>query len=109
MRFCRFDDNRLGLVEATSVRDVTAALDVLPAARYPYPTYDVLIAHLDEVGARARQLAPSAPVLALDRVTLRSPVANPGKLVGCADGRALGKQHPSPGPAEQACHPGPDR
>jgi 2-keto-4-pentenoate hydratase/2-oxohepta-3-ene-1,7-dioic acid hydratase in catechol pathway len=81
MRFCRFNDNRLGLVEGTSVRDVTAALDVLPAARYPYPAHDVFIAHLDEVAARAKTLAPSAPVLALDGLTLLSPVANPGKLV----------------------------
>ena len=81
MRFCRFNDNRLGLVEGSSVRDVTAALDVLPAARYPYPTHDVFIAHLDEVAARAKALAASAPVLALDGVKLLSPVANPGKLV----------------------------
>jgi len=81
MRFCRFNDNRLGLVEGTSVRDVTAALDVLPAARYPYPAHDVFIAHLDEVAARAKTLAPLAPVLALDGLTLLSPVANPGKLV----------------------------
>jgi len=60
---------------------VTAALDVLPPARYPFPTHDVFIAHLDEVASRAKALAPSAPVLALDGVTLRSPVANPGKLV----------------------------
>ena len=31
--------------------------------------------------ARVAQLAPSAPVLALDSVTLLSPVANPGKIV----------------------------
>src|SRR5579872_1486199 len=41
MRFCRFGEGRLGLVEGTTVRDVTAALDVLPAARYPLPTHDV--------------------------------------------------------------------
>ena len=81
MRFCRFNDNRLGLVEGSSVRDVTTALDVLPAARYPYPTHDVFIAHLDEVAARAKALAASAPLLALDGLKLLSPVANPGKLV----------------------------
>ena len=81
MRFCRFNDNRLGLVEGASVRDVTAALDVLPAARYPYPTHDAFIAHLDAVAARAKALAPSALTLALDAVTLLSPVANPGKIV----------------------------
>jgi 2-keto-4-pentenoate hydratase/2-oxohepta-3-ene-1,7-dioic acid hydratase in catechol pathway len=81
MRLARFDDNRLGLVEAATVRDVTAALDVLPPARYPFPTHDIFIAHLDEVAARARALAPSAPAVPLDAVRLLSPVANPGKLV----------------------------
>ena len=33
MRFCRFGDGRLGLVEGDIVRDVTAALDVLPQLR----------------------------------------------------------------------------
>ena len=63
------------------MRDVTAALDVLPSARYPFPTHDLFIAHLDDVMARAAALAPSAPVLPLGGVTLLSPVANPGKLV----------------------------
>ena len=42
MRICRFGDNRLGLVEGTSMRDVTAALDELPAYRYPLPQGDML-------------------------------------------------------------------
>jgi len=81
LKICRFNDNRLGLAEGTSVRDVTAALDVIPPARYPFPTHDALIAHLDEVTARAKELARSAPVLALDAVRLLTPVANPGKIV----------------------------
>ena len=31
MRFCRFGDERFGLVEGSNVRDVTEALDVLQA------------------------------------------------------------------------------
>lgn len=81
MRFCRFNDNRLGLVDGSSLRDVTAALDVLPASRYPFPAHDAFIANLGDVAARAAALAPSAPAISLDSVTLRSPVANPGKLV----------------------------
>jgi 2-keto-4-pentenoate hydratase/2-oxohepta-3-ene-1,7-dioic acid hydratase in catechol pathway len=81
MRLCRFGDGRLGLVEGTSVRDVTAALDVLPAARYPFPRHDALIAHLDAVCARVMQLAPSAPAQPLEGLTLLSPVANPGKII----------------------------
>ncbi|HEY5380340.1 MAG TPA: hypothetical protein VIJ78_12495 [Pseudolabrys sp.] len=37
MQLCRFNDNRLGLVEGDRVKDVTAALDVLPSVRYPLP------------------------------------------------------------------------
>jgi 2-keto-4-pentenoate hydratase/2-oxohepta-3-ene-1,7-dioic acid hydratase in catechol pathway len=81
MILCRYDDERLGLVEAAGVRDVTAALDVLPAYRYPLPRYDVLIANLEAIRARARALAVTAALLPLDGLTLLSPVANPGKLV----------------------------
>jgi 2-keto-4-pentenoate hydratase/2-oxohepta-3-ene-1,7-dioic acid hydratase in catechol pathway len=64
------------------VRDVSAALDVLPAYRYPLPTHDVAIANLDALRARIRELPPAAPV-PLASVELLSPVANPGKIV-CA-------------------------
>ena len=81
MKLCRFGEGRLGLVEGTNVRDVTAAFDVLPAYRYPLPAHDVFIANLDAVAARARALAKDAPVFPLDRLTLLSPLANPGKIV----------------------------
>jgi len=84
MRVCRFDNQRLGIVEGdapTVVRDVTAALDVLPQVRYPLPRHDPLIAHLPQVLARARSLATStAPLPVAERMFL-SPVASPGKLV----------------------------
>ena len=81
MKFCRFDDGRLGLVEGDIVRDVTAALDVLPRYSYPLPQHDIFIANLDAVAARARAIAKDAPALPLDRLTLLSPVANPGKII----------------------------
>lgn len=81
MRLCRFNDDRLGVVDDVSVRDVTGALDVLPQPRYPLPGYDLLIANLDAVAARARTLADSAPAVPLSSVTLLSPVANPGKII----------------------------
>ena len=81
MRLCRFDDNRLGIVDGLNVRDVTAALDVLPRQGYPFPTHDVLVEHLDRVIERARALMPNAKAIAIDAVTLLSPVANPGKIV----------------------------
>ena len=81
MRLCRFDDNRLGIVDGSVVRDVTPALDVLPRQSYPFPSHDVLVAHLDQVIERARTLGPTAPTLPIGAVTLLSPVANPGKIV----------------------------
>jgi 2-keto-4-pentenoate hydratase/2-oxohepta-3-ene-1,7-dioic acid hydratase in catechol pathway len=81
MRFCRFDERRFGLVDGTTVKDVTAALDALPSYTYPLPEHDVFIANLDAVVARARTLAKDAPAVPLDRVKLLSPIANPGKIV----------------------------
>jgi len=81
MRLCRFDENRLGIVEGDSVRDVTPALDVLPQVRYPLPAHDPLIANLPQVLARAKAIASSAPALPLAGRRLLSPVANPGKLI----------------------------
>jgi 2-keto-4-pentenoate hydratase/2-oxohepta-3-ene-1,7-dioic acid hydratase in catechol pathway len=81
MRLCRFDEGRLGVVEGEHVRDVTAALDVLPSYRYPLPQHDVLVANLDRVIARARSILAESPVLPLGAVRLLSPVANPGKIV----------------------------
>ena len=81
MRLCRFNDHRLGIVEGATVRDVTAALEVLPKQDYPYPTHDLLIEHLDRIVERARTLLPGAPTVAVDSVTLLSPVANPGKVI----------------------------
>ena len=46
MKICRFDDNRLGLVEGDEVRDVTAALELLPSHRYPLPTVEIGRAHV---------------------------------------------------------------
>jgi 2-keto-4-pentenoate hydratase/2-oxohepta-3-ene-1,7-dioic acid hydratase in catechol pathway len=90
MRLCRFGENRLGLVDgnastalgASQVRDVTAALDVLPAYRYPFPPGDMLIANLEKVSSRAREVAMSAAPSAIDSLQLLSPVANPSKIIG---------------------------
>ncbi|PYS36811.1 MAG: FAA hydrolase family protein [Acidobacteria bacterium] len=82
MRFCRFGDGRLGLVEESHVRDVTAALDALPVYRYPFPQHDLFIANLDKIMDRVRTIAGSSPSVPLKDVQLLSPVANPSKIIG---------------------------
>ena len=82
MKLCRYDDDRLGLVEGESVFDVSAALELLPAQHYPLRPGDPLIAHLDRVLARARELKARAPRKPLKAVSLLSPVANPPRIIG---------------------------
>ena len=81
MRICRFNSNCLGIVEGDEVLDVTAALEVIPAQRYPLPTHDLMIAHFDQVLTRAKALAPGAKRLKLASLKLDAPVANPGKII----------------------------
>ena len=81
MRICRYDDNRLGLVEDDQVIDVTAVLAALPAATYPFPCYDLLVAELPRLRPMIVEAALSAPRKPITQVRLLSPVGNPGKIV----------------------------
>ena len=48
MKICRFDDDRIGLVqEDKSVLNVTGALDVLPLMKWPVPLGDAFILNLE--------------------------------------------------------------
>ena len=82
MKLCRFDDDRLGIVEGDLVLDVTDALDVIAPSRWPLPAADPLIVHLERVLERAKSLAATAPRRPLATVRLNAPVANPTKLIG---------------------------
>ncbi|HEY6863699.1 MAG TPA: fumarylacetoacetate hydrolase family protein [Burkholderiales bacterium] len=81
MRLCRFDKNRLGIVQGGEVLDVTKALDVIPEQRWPLAQGDPLILNLKKVIAAAKKLAPRAKRKPLAKVKLLSPVANPGKII----------------------------
>ncbi len=81
MKLCRFNDNRLGLVEGDHVIDVTSALDALPAHKYPMPRNDQLIENLAMLRPKIEEASKSGPKLPLAGLALLSPVANPGKVV----------------------------
>jgi 2,4-diketo-3-deoxy-L-fuconate hydrolase len=81
MKLCRFNDNRLGLVEGHAVKDVTAALDALPAVRYPLPSYDLLVANLATLKPTIMAAAKAVKSVPLADCKLLSPIANPGKIV----------------------------
>ena len=81
MRICRFDDNRLGVVAGDGIRDVSAVLARLPSVRYPFPRHDALIAHLEALRPEMERLSRAGKPIPVEKVTLLSPVANPGKIV----------------------------
>ena len=82
MKICRYDDNRIGVVEGDELADISAILDELPAYRYPFPLGDMFIERLDALRPKMAQLAKTGKRLKLKDVSLLSPVANPGKIIG---------------------------
>jgi 2-keto-4-pentenoate hydratase/2-oxohepta-3-ene-1,7-dioic acid hydratase in catechol pathway len=74
MRLCRFDDDRLGVVDEDCVRDVTSVFDGLDGDG---PRFAALEALRPRIAAIAAQAAPKP----LSAVRLLSPVARPGKIV----------------------------
>ena len=82
MKYCRYDDNRIGVVRDDKVHDVTPVVDGLPAHRYPFPIGDALVANLDSLRGEMERLADAAEGVPVSSVTFRSPVANPTKVIG---------------------------
>jgi 2-keto-4-pentenoate hydratase/2-oxohepta-3-ene-1,7-dioic acid hydratase in catechol pathway len=82
MRLCRYDDDRIGLVRGRNVHDVSGILDALPPLRYPVPFGDHLIANLDALRERMERLADGAAARPVEQIRLKSPVANPSKIIG---------------------------
>ena len=82
MKLCRFNGGRLGLVDGEGVTDVSAALQALPSQRYPFPSHDVLIAHLNELRPGIVEAARTGQKHAASAVHYDPPVANPGKIIG---------------------------
>ncbi len=80
MRICRYDRNRIGVVEGEGVFDITGLFDLQPT--WPLPQGDWIMRQmpsiLPKIAAHIRGQAP----LPLDAVRLESPVANPGKIIG---------------------------
>jgi 2-keto-4-pentenoate hydratase/2-oxohepta-3-ene-1,7-dioic acid hydratase in catechol pathway len=80
MRLCRFAEDRVGLVRADEVFDVTAGLANL---RYPYPLprFDPLMADLAVLRPAIERAADTAAGQPIASIGFLSPVANPGKII----------------------------
>ncbi len=81
MKLCRFDDNRLGLIENGHIADVTAAVSSLPPLSWPAPHGDHLIRNFGAVRDRIRAEAKAGQRVPLAEARLLSPVANPSKII----------------------------
>ena len=82
MKLCRFNGGRLGLVQDEHIIDVSAALDALPAQRYPFPSHDVFIAQLDALRPGIVHAALTGQRHSMASVHYDPPLANPGKIIG---------------------------
>ena len=87
LKICRYDDDRLGVVDGEEVVDVSAALDVLPALRWPLPMGDVLIGNWDRILPAIEAAAGAGARKPLREVRLLNPIANPSKIIGIAGNR----------------------
>ncbi len=82
MKYCRYDDGRIGVVRDDRVHDVSAIVNELPEVRYPYPKGDALVANLPGLRDRMERLADASEGTPVADVRFLSPVANPTKIIG---------------------------
>ena len=87
MKICRFNDERLGLIDENEVVDVSAALEVLPSLQWSFPMGDPLIIHWAAILSAINKVASHGDRHNLDSVRLLSPIANPSKIIGIAGTR----------------------
>src|SRR4051812_43903867 len=89
MNLCRYDNDRLGLVEDGRVFDVSSVLATIPPPTWPYPAGDPLIIHLDRVREGAAKARRTATYKSLADVALKSPITSPTKLMAAPANYAL--------------------
>ena len=82
MKLCLFNENRIGVAVGEEVVDVTEAFAAIPKPTWPYPRSDWVIQHFEDVRSTAEKMSETGVRMPLRGVTLRAPVANPGKIIG---------------------------
>lgn len=87
MKICRFDDQRVGVVEDNNVIDVTEVTKVLPAQSWPFPCYDLFVANWAAIHPQISALKAKGIRRPFSQVSLLSPIANPNKIIGIAGNR----------------------
>jgi len=81
MKICRFNQDRLGLIEGDKVFDVTKALAVIPAGGWPAPKGDPLFIHFDAVKRAIVEARPAAAAFNIADVTMNNLFTAPTKIM----------------------------
>jgi 2-keto-4-pentenoate hydratase/2-oxohepta-3-ene-1,7-dioic acid hydratase in catechol pathway len=86
VKICRYQERvggriELGVVVDGAIRCVSAIADKLPSLRWPLPPGDLFITHLNDLRPEMERLAATVTPIPVERVLLKSPVANPGKFL----------------------------
>jgi 2-keto-4-pentenoate hydratase/2-oxohepta-3-ene-1,7-dioic acid hydratase in catechol pathway len=76
MKICRFNDGRIGLVDADEIIDITGRID-----EFGFGAAEAALGVAQLPAASIAELSASCPRLPLDSVSLSSPVLAPGKVV----------------------------
>jgi len=82
MKICRFNENRLGVVEGRNVQDVTEAVDRIPKPAWPQPPGDLMIGSLADLLPVMHKLRRESETHSLRDIHLNSPIARPSKIIG---------------------------
>jgi len=81
MNICRFNEDRLGIVEGDKVYDVTGALRAIPQSGWPAPKGDPLFIHFEAVKRAMSELRPGATAYDLAAVKLGNLFTAPTKIM----------------------------
>ncbi len=101
MKLCRYNDNKLGVVEAEQLIDVSEALEAVPETRWPRANGDGFIAALDNVRVLVGTLRKWGFVQRHASVDILSPVVHPTKLIGAPANYA---KHVAEAAADEGIH-----
>ena len=81
MRICRYNANKLGLVKGDQLIDVTLALNQIPQVGSQKMSGDSIISNLETIKPAIEANRKMGYVQSVKNVSLKSPVANPSKII----------------------------
>lgn len=82
MKLCRFDQDKLGVIDGDEIVDVTPCLSHLPEFKWVRSCADPVMEELDTIVQKIATFSDDAPRFKRHDVRLDAPVALPSKIIG---------------------------